>query len=120
MKYAGIARRCIRTTAAVLLAAAAAAPAAAADLVPRAPISAVTVVGLDSNIPITLCDLVARVGPPMRDIGSGLFILVWDIDDGRVLMVGVSSLDGNQLVRPHFEVGSWRGLAPAPSKPASQ
>jgi len=132
MKYAGIARRCIRTTAAVLLAAAAAAPATAADCVrlpaaPRAPIPAVTLTGLDLDRKMTLCELLALVGPPMWAGGSGSWILSWDIDDGRELVASGHTAtedgNGNQLIWPYFIGPSlWKSILtpPALHKPVSQ
>ena len=41
---------------------------------------------------MTIYEILRRLGPPARDIGSGVYILEWDSTDGRVFSLSASSL----------------------------
>jgi hypothetical protein len=38
------------------------------------------------------------LGPAVRDVGSGLHVLEWDVDDGRIFRVSAADACG----KPHF------------------
>ena len=46
---------------------------------------------------MTMWEIVKLLGPARREIGSGLMILAWDSFDGRVFLVG-----GTSLCQPPF------------------
>lgn len=46
--------------------------------------------GIDREM--TVPAIMARLGPAARDIGSGLHVLAWDVEDGRTFLV--STPDG--------------------------
>lgn len=41
---------------------------------------------------LVTAEILRRLGPAARDIGSGLIILQWDVTDGRVFTVSASGL----------------------------
>lgn len=49
-------------------------------------------------------EIIATLGQPEDDIGSGLHVLVWRCSDGRRFLVGTASLDaGAQPLYANFE-----------------
>ena len=78
----------------------------------RAPIPAQALRGLGRET--ALCVVLGRLGAPARDIGSGLHLLQWDVDDGRVLTL---STDGDPA-QPLFAFDVQPAAeAPAPAGP---
>jgi hypothetical protein len=53
----------------------------------------------------TLQDVTARLGPPDRDIGSGIYIYVYDLSDGSSVLIG--SADGSRIL---FVSHGWDNL----------
>ncbi len=41
--------------------------------------------------------LVRRIGPAAREVGSGVYVVEWDMRDGRVFRVSASTLCGKPL-----------------------
>jgi len=37
-----------------------------------------------------MCEIIGKLGPAARDIGSGLYVLQWDVTDGRVFSVSTA------------------------------
>jgi|GEM_PF-2573581 len=54
---------------------------------PVEPLSLATV-QREVKVGMTLPELAKKIGPPLRDIGSGIHIYVYNIDDGTQLLVG--------------------------------
>ena len=54
------------------------------------PLPAARFAGIKSDMSVG--EILKRLGPAARDLGSGLFILEWDVTDGRVFRVSASSL----------------------------
>jgi hypothetical protein len=62
-------------------------PLVSAESIPLAPVA---FEAIRKNM--TMWDIVALLGPAARDVGSGLMILQWNSTDGRVFLVGGTSL----------------------------
>ena len=41
---------------------------------------------------MSISTLLKRLGPAARDIGSGVYVLEWDVTDGRVFIVSTANL----------------------------
>ena len=65
--------------------------------------------GISSNMPTST--ILKRLGPAARDVGSGLYVLQWDVTDGRVFII---STPGLCLEHP-FGVGFSPGHLSVPS-----
>ncbi len=55
---------------------------------------------------MSFAEICALVGVPDRDIGSGLYVFVYDLDDGSVVVMGFASLSRVMYVNHVYEGGS--------------
>lgn len=39
---------------------------------------------------MSMCEIISELGPAARDIGSGLYVLQWDVTDGRIFAVSTA------------------------------
>lgn len=46
---------------------------------------------------MSVMEIVKRIGPAMRDVGSGLHVLQWDVTDGRTFFVSAPSFCGKPV-----------------------
>ena len=46
---------------------------------------------------MSAADVLKRIGPASRELGSGVYILEWDVSDGRVFSLSASSLCAKPL-----------------------
>ena len=63
--------------------------------------------GISGNM--SMPDIIKRLGPAARDIGSGVYVLEWDVADGRVFSVSSGTLCGQPAAARFFDVPR-RGL----------
>jgi hypothetical protein len=54
------------------------------------------------DIGMSYDDIVERVGEPDRDVGSGVYLFVYDLNDGGEIMLSFISLESLQAVY-HYE-----------------
>lgn len=59
------------------------------------PLAATAFKGIDRSL--LLPDIIARLGPASRQVGSGLYVLEWDVVDGRVFHVSTQDACGKPL-----------------------
>jgi len=69
--------------------------------------------GITSDMPTVA--ILKRLGPAARDIGSGLFVLEWDVTDGRTFVISTA---GTCEEKP-FSVG-FRHAKRAPDRGAAR
>ena len=51
----------------------------------------------DISLAMSVPEIVARIGPAAREIGSGLYILRWNVNDGRTFWVSAPSPCGRPI-----------------------
>jgi hypothetical protein len=50
---------------------------------------------ISSAMPVA--EIIRRLGPAARDVGSGLYVLQWDVTDGRTFLVSTGSACGKPV-----------------------
>lgn len=63
---------------------------------------------------MSMPEIIERLGPAARDVGSGLYVLQWNVTDGRTFHVSTDSACGKPLgVGFHESTSGRRTLQPA-------
>ncbi|GAB3096022.1 hypothetical protein GCM10027159_14590 [Lysobacter terrae] len=68
--------------------------------------------GIFSDIPVQ--EIIRRLGPEARDAGSGLYVLQWDVTDGRTFFVSTGSACGKPVSTGFHRAGPNNSFKPKP------
>jgi hypothetical protein len=62
---------------------------------PSKAVAATLAEGITSKMSVRV--IIKILGPPARDVGSGRFVLQWDLDDGRIFYVSTPDTCGKPV-----------------------
>lgn len=73
--------------------------------------------GIDRSLPMPA--IIDRLGPAARDVGSGLYVLQWEVTDGRIFSVSTASACGTPVNAGFHPPRSDPSLKPKPPRGSS-
>ena len=66
------------------------------------------------NRTMSVPDIIEQLGPAARDVGSGLYVLQWDVADGRTFFVSTSSACDKPANMGFNQAGANNSFKPNP------